>query len=496
MMRILSWWSLCAILAPLPALAKTLAAAPPADATPVFVDEPYRATPPVAGKPRPAPTPKPQLFSLKNGIEVILVERHQLPTVTMEIQLVGGSRLDPPDRRGRASACTQLWGDGSDKRDKLQLAEALADLGSSFGASATTEHTSFELATMTRNLAQTLDLFTEVLLHPGLRPDELGRITGRRKAALLAAKSNPGQLASRLIGALAYGPANPRGWLTTDASLSALRVTDCRAYVDGHGPVGATLFVVGDITRDQVVDHLERRLGGWRALGRQDAAPAEIRPVAGTIFLSDVPGAEQSVVAMFHPGPQRVSQDFDATQVLAAILSSGFSSRINQNLREKHGWAYGAGGTYGYSRDGSVLVIQASVRADATGPSVREILQEMKTVRESEVSAEELSREKEGAILSLPARWSTGRSIGSTFEALRYFGLPWSYYDAFVERVHKVDTAAVLAAARAWVRPDKAQLLVVGDWSKVRAQVEGLTADGPWKGAAIVRVGADGEVLR
>ncbi len=477
-----------------PAAAKTLAAPAASDATPVFADEPYRATQPQPGKPRPAPSPKPDTFTLKNGMEVVLIERHQLPTVSMELQLVGGSRLDPPDRRGRASACTQLWGDGSDKRDKLQLAEALADLGSSLGASASTEHTSFELSSLTRNLPATLDILAEVLLHPGLRPDELARITGRRKAALLAARSNPGQLASRLVGALAYGPDNPRGWLTTEASLSALTAGDCRAHVDGHGPNGATLFVVGDISKAQVIDHLERRLGGWRALGRQDAGPVAIAPVAGRLFVSDVPGAEQTVVAVFHPGPTRTANDFDATQVLASILSSGFSSRINQNLREKHGWAYGAGGNYGYSRDGSVLVIQASVRADATGPSVREILKEMAAAREAEATAEELSREKDGAILSLPARWSTGRSIGSTFQSLRYFGLPWAYYDGFVARVQKVDAAAVQAAAKAWVRPDAAQVLVVGDWGKVKAQVEALLAEGPLKGVPVVRVGVDGEV--
>ncbi len=491
---VILWAAVCVM--PASAGAKTLAAPLAAAATPEFVDEPYRATQPPAGKPRPAPSPKPALFKLKNGVDVVLVERHQLPTVSIELQLVGGSRLDPTDRRGRASVCTQLWGDGSDKRDKLQLAEALADLGSSLGASATTEHTSFELSSLTRNLPATLDIFAEVLLHPGLRPDELGRITGRRKAALLAARSNPGQLASRLVGALAYGPASPRGWLTTEASLSAMTVADCRAHVDGHGPTGATLFVVGDITKAQVIDQLERRLGGWRALGRSDAGPVAITPVAGRLFFSDVPGAEQTVVAVFHPGPARIASDFDATQVLASILSSGFSSRINQNLREKHGWAYGAGGNYGYSRDGSVLVIQASVRADATGPSIREILKEMNAAREAEVTDEELTREKDGAMLSLPARWSTGRSIGSTFQGLRYFGLPWDYYDGFAQRLQKVDAAAVLAAAKAWVRPDVAQVLVVGDWGKVKAQVEALQADGPLKGAVVVRVGADGEVLR
>ena len=481
--------------APSVAAAKSLAVSAAADATPVFVDEGYRAKQPPPTKPKAVASPKPEVFTLKNGIEVVLVERHQLPTVSMELQLVGGSRLDPADKRGRASACTQLWGDGSDKHDKLQLAELLADIGSSLGASATTEFTSIEMATLSRNLVPTLDLFAEVLLHPGLRADELQRIVNRRRAALLAAKSNPAQVASRLIGAIAYGPANPRGWLTTDASLAALTVADCRAFADGHGPMGATLYVVGDMTGAQVTDHLERRLGGWRALSHTDAPTPVAVPMAGRLLLADVAGAEQAVVAVFHAGPARKAADFDATQVMISILSAGFSSRINLNLREKHGWAYGAGGSFGYARAGSLLAIQASVRPDATGASVTEILREMALMRQAEPTSDELQREREGAILSLPARWATGRSMGATFQSLRYYGLPLTDFDGFVARVQAVDGQAVLAAAQAHVQPTTAQVIIVGDLTKSKAQIEALLADGPLKGATVVRLDGDARII-
>lgn len=489
--------ALCVIsLSPAMAWAKPAKpAALPSAATPVFADEPYRATQPSPDKPQPAPSPKPQVFQLKNGIEVVLVERHGLPTVTLELELLGGSRLDPPGKEGRAGVCAQLWGDGSDTRDKLQLAEAFADLGSSFAASAETEFTSFEMATLSRNLAPTLDLFAEVVLHPGLRPDELQRIVNRRRAALMAAKGNPAQVAARLLGAVAYGANHPRGRPTTDASLAALAIADCREYVDGHGPRGATVYVVGDMTKAQAIEELSRRLDGWKGAGYADSPLPPPAPQAGRLFVSEIAGAEQSVVAVFHGGPPRKAADFDATQLMTSILSSGFSSRINQNLREVHGWAYGAGGGFGYNRQASLLAIQASVRADATGPSVAEILREMAQMRTGEPTAAELQRERDGAILSLPARWSTGRSMGATFQALRYFGLPLNDFDGYVQRVQAVDAKAVLAAAQAHVLPEQAQVLIVGDPAKIAAQLQALTADGPLKGQTPVRLDADGRRL-
>ena len=482
-------------LLPTLAHAKSLALPYPLDATPVFADEPFRATQPPPGPVKQVASPKPVVFALANGIAVVLVERHQLPTVSLQLELPGGGALDPVGKEGRASVCTQLWGDGTAKLDKLQLAEALADLGSSVGASAATEDTTFELATLSRNLFPTLNLFADVLLQPGLRADELGRIVARRKAALVAAKGNPSQLAGRLFASVAYGPAHPRGRTVTEASLQSLTIDDCKAWASGHGSVGATLYIVGDMSRAQVEAELGGRMALLPAKGYPVAAFGPPQPAPGKLFVAEVAGAEQSVVVVLHPGPARQAADFDASAVMTSILSSGFSSRINQNIREKKGWAYGAGGNFGYTKEGSVLAIQAAVRADATGPSVAEILREMAEMRTAPPTAEELEREKQGAMLSLPARWATGRSILGTFQSLRYYGLPLDDFDRYVARVQTVDAQAVQAAATAHVQPGSAQVLIVGDPAKIKVQIEALLADGPLKGAVVVRLDGDGKRL-
>jgi zinc protease len=212
------------------------------------------------------------------------------------------------------------------------------------------------------------------------------------------------------------------------------------------------------------------------------------------VFFVDVPGAQQAVVQVMHPGPRRTAPDYETTSVLASILSSGFSSRINMNIREKHGYAYGAGGGFSYTRDAGIFSVAASVRIDTAGPSIREILKEMEAIRAADVTPDELSREKQGAILALPSRWSTGQSIVSTFQGLQYYGLPLDEYTRSVPRIQAVDAAKVLAAAKAYVHPEVAQVLVVGDAATVLPQIEALQKDGTLP-AGIVRLDTDGKVL-
>lgn len=478
--------------------AKAAAAEPaPQEPTPAgltFPDEAFRGKAPAAGPPRAATTPKAERWKLANGLEVILVERHELPVVTLELVAEGGSAWDPVGKEGLASVCMTLQGEGTQALDKLQLAEALADLGSSIATWASVDQQGLQAATLKRNLVPTLDLFADTVLKPGLRQEELARLVARRQAALQASKGNPASVAARVGAAVAFGLGHGWGRLVQQESLGALTVADCQGHAAQLSPTNAKLFVVGDMTRAEVDAELGKRLQGWKVVPAKRAAIGPAKPMEGKLFFVDQPGAEQSIVAVMHHGPLRKAKDYEPTALMMAVLGGGFSSRINMNLREKHGWAYGAGGGYGYRPDGSLLNLQASVRADATGPAIAEIFSEMNGIRDSAVTTEELERERQGAILSLPARWASGRSIANTFQTLLYYGLPLDWYGGFVARAQAVSAAAMQKAAQAHVRPAEAIVLVVGDASKVQPQLAALLAEGPLKGAKLVHIDSDGRV--
>lgn len=457
-----------------------------------FPDAEFRAKAPAVGAPRAVATPKAERWKLASGLEILLVERHELPVVTLELVMEGGSAWDPAGKEGLASVCMALQGEGTQGLDKLQLAEALADLGSSIAAWASVDQQGMQAAALKRNLLPTLDLFADTVLKPGLRQEELARLVARRQAALQASKGNPASVAARVGAAVAFGPGHGWGRLVQQESLGALSVADCQGHAAALSPKNAKLFVVGDMTRAEVDAELGKRLQGWKAVPAKRAAIGPAKPMEGKLFFVEQPGAEQSIVAVMHHGPLRKAKDYEPTALMMAILGGGFSSRINMNLREKHGWAYGAGGGYGYRPDGSLLNLQASVRADATGPAIAEIFNEMAAIRDKPVTAEELERERQGAILSLPARWASGRSIANTFQTLLYYGLPLDWYGGFVARAQAVSAAAIQKAAQAHVRPAEAIVLVVGDPGKVQAQLDALLAEGPLKGAKLVRIDSDG----
>jgi zinc protease len=309
-------------------------------------------------------------------------------------------------------------------------------------------------------------------------------------------KGNPGAIAGRLSSSVVYGPEHAFGRFTTEASLQGLALDDCKRFATDHvRPQGARLFVVGDITREQVQRRVSAVLGDWKGKPKTPPAVARPQPRKGRIFFVDMPGAPQSVVHVLGLGPERKAPDYYATNLMSSILGGGFSSRINMNIREKHGYAYGAGGGISYNRHGGVFTVSASVRTDVTKESIQEIWKEIRGLKDGEPTEEELAREKQGKILALPARFATGDQILDAYRELVYFGLPLGYFDGYVKNFSSVDREGVKRAAQKHLRPDELQLLVVGDGKTVLPKLEALAASDELGGGPVVILDPDGRPL-
>jgi zinc protease len=445
-----------------PAVTQT---AQPQDLT--FPDETFRAEQPKAGPPRPFRLPKVQTFKLKNGIAVYLVEQHTLPIVSIDLTFDGGSIADPAGKEGLASVCMAMMSEGTAALDKLAFSEALADVASSVGAYAGGDTQGVSMSTLTKHLDVTFGLFVDTLRTPGFRDADLDRMIKRRLEGLKQAKGNPEAVAGRIAGPVMYGASHPFGRVTTEASLGAITLDDCRAY-HAHflKPGGARLFVVGDLTAAQVRERFEGpALTGWT--GKVPALPRLAAPAkpAARIFFVDVPGAAQSQVSVKHFGPLRNAPDYLPTAVMASILGGGFTSRINMNLREGKGYTYGARAGFSYSRQYSEMSAGASVRSDATYQSLLEIFAELRALEQATTppSEPELERERASAVLGLPSRFATaGASLGM-FRSLVYYGLPLEYWSSYSAKIEKVTAAEVKAAAKKHLRTGVAVVVVVGD---------------------------------
>ncbi len=462
----------------------------------VWPDEDFRYAAPEPSEARPMEVPPITRFELANGIEAYLVERHQLPTVSMTLSFATGSVADPPRKRGMTSLCMQLLEEGTKRLDKVAFEERKADLAATVSAFANRETMGIGVAVLRPNLEAALDLAVEMLLEPGLRPADLERLRARQKASLQQTKAAPASLGRHLWPSIVFGPQHPYGRVTTEASIDAVTVGDCKKLLAKLAPKGARLFVAGDVTEAEVRSLLESRLARWR--GKAPAAPTLPPPAPreGSIFLVDVPGAAQSQIYVGHPGPARTASDYEPTLLMAQILGGSFSSRINMNLRETHGYAYGARAQFTYRRDGSVFAASSSVRSDATGASLREIAEEIERMRAEMVEAAELERERQGTLQRLPALFATARSILDTYADLVFYGLPLDWYEGHQRRIDAVKAEDVLKAARSHLWTEDVRVLVVGDRATIGAELEAIAEEHIFGTGGLVVLDPDGNVER
>jgi zinc protease len=432
-----------------------------------FPNEAFRAEQPKPSEPRPFNLPKMKPFTLKSGVKVFLVEQHTLPIVSAELNFDGGAVSDPDGKEGLASVCMAMMTEGTQRLDKIAYNEALADIASSISSGASDDTQSVSMGSLSKHFDTTFALFVETLRTPGFRAEDLDRMVKRRIEAVRQAKASPASVSFRVSGAVLYGPKHPLGSVTTETSLAAITLDDCKAYhAKWVKPRGARLFVVGDLTEAQIRKYFDGEpLAGWT--GKVPALPKMSAPktMAGKMFLVDIPGAAQSQVSMLHFGPKRNAPDYFQTMVMTSVLGGGFASRINMNLREDKGYSYGARGTYSYTRQYGWFSAGAAVRSDSTYQSLLELTREVTDLQTGKIKATdaELEREKAGAILGLPGRFSTASASLNQFRGLVYFGLPLDYYNSYVGKVDKVTAKQVTAAASKHLKPGQAVFLVVGD---------------------------------
>ncbi|MCC6994766.1 MAG: insulinase family protein [Deltaproteobacteria bacterium] len=462
-----------------------------------FPDEPFRKDEPAAAAPRAFVPPTVQRFQLESGIDVFLVERHTIPTVTVRLAFEGGGIEDPPGQEGLISLCVSLMTDGTEKLDKLAFEAALADLASSIGSEAGADWQTFSMSALTRNLEPTLDLFVDSLLHPGMRQDEFERNTRRRIEALRAVRGSVGGVAGRVQSSVIYGPRHPHGRIITEAAVGKYSLDACKAHAKTLHPRGARLFVAGDITAEQVKASIGARLASFT--GSSKAAKAKVpgapAPRPGKIFFVDVPNAPQSVIALMHVGPARTAPDYAQTMLMASVLGVGFTSRINMNIREQKGYAYGARGGFDYTRKFGTFTAGGSIRTDATVEAVKEIFAEIDKMQKGGPDESELLREKTGTVLALPARFETAGATLGTFEGLTYFGLPLDYYASYIPKVQAVTVKAAAAAAKKYLKPKELRVLVVGDAKAVLPGLRELAQKGLLGKGGITLLDADGNVV-
>ncbi len=454
--------------------------------------------------PRLGPTPHyvPPTFqrrTLSNGLEVRIVERHDLPIVTLDLIVKSGETITPKGKEGLCSIAASLLDEGTKTRDALQLAGELAELGAALGAAGELESTTISLTTLTRHLGAALPLFTDVIMNPSFPEKELKRLKLQRLAQLKARGDDAEQIAGDVCPRLIYGVDHPYGRpdLGTPASVESLTRDDAIAFYQRiMVPGNAALVVVGDLQPDEIIRSLDERLRAW-APGPVPPQPslaepaAQVRTPRKALYLIDKPAAAQSVVSVGRIGAARKSPDFFAIVLMNSILGGQFASRINMNLREDKGYSYGATSSFSFLRGPGPFEAGGPVQTAATKESLVEIIKELTDITgQRPVTDAELAFAKQRIVQGFPNRFETTFGVAGQVAVLVEYELPDDEFLKYQGRVEAVTKAEVERVAAEYITPDAMTILVVGD----RAHVEGPLKSLPFV-AAVHRLDIDGNPL-
>ena len=439
---------------------------------------PDRSHPPALGPTPVLHLPAIEKQTLSNGLPVWIMGVHKVPTVHLELAVRAGMAADPAGKFGLSNLTAAMLDEGAGARNALEIADAIDFLGADLSTSGSVDVSYVDLHVPIARLADALALMGDVVARPTFPDAELKRIRDERLASLLEAQDDPEQLVAFAFPRLVYGAQHRYGTqpVGTAGTLNSITTADLKAfYAAEYRPSNAALFVTGDVTADAVVPLLERAFGSWKGEAAPPAPtiPAPAQLTSRHVYLIDKPGAAQSQIRIGWIGVPRSTPDYFAISVLNTILGGAFTSRLNNNLREVHGYAYGAGSSFDMRLGAGPFYAAAGVQTDKTSEALKEFFNELTRIHEP-VSGDEVDKAKNYLALQLPRSFETERGAANALAQTFVYNLPADYFQTYADHIRAVTVQDVKRAAEKYIQPDKFAVVVVGDRKAIEAGVKVL----------------------
>ncbi len=424
--------------------------------------------------------PEIQRAKLANGLAVVLAERATVPVVNIALQFDAGYAADSFGKLGASSFTMAMLDEGTALRSALEISAEAESLGAVISTNSNLDTSVATLSALTQELKPSIDLFADVVRNPAFAEEEIERLRKRWLATIQQEKNRPVSIALRNLGPLIFGAEHAYGIpLTgsgTEASVASLTRED---LVEFHRtwirPSNGTLFVVGDTTLDEILPLLDKAFGKWREDRRAipDKNLAEVGlPERGRVMIIDKPGSPQSLILAGHVAPPTGAANNIAIEAMNDIIGGTFTARVNMNLREDKGWAYGARTVMNDARGQRMWLAYAPVQTDRTGDSLEELLREFNDYLSGRPPREdELDKVVQKNVNSLPGRFETGGAVLGSLMSNQRFGRRDDYVTTLKGEYESLDVQNVRSAAEQVVHPNRLTWLIVGDREKIEAQI-------------------------
>ena len=437
----------------------------------------WRSDPPKAHRRTLAELPVPVSFNLSNGLNVLFLEQHHLPAITANLVILGGAGSNPPRVPGLSSFTAAMLARGTSRRSHRRLADDFGRLGARWAIRSHTDSSTATLHVLRKNADAAFQILSDAVLHPAFDNEEIERVRAQRLVSIAQQRDNPAAVAETELLLQLYGAEHSYGspGIGTESSNQKIQQEDLLQFYSARWlPQNAALVIVGDLAPEEA-QALARTHFSQRTGGTPSSPPPEVRNnAARRIIVVDRPSAPQTHLLVGQIGVTHGHPDYAAIELMNAILGGTFSSRINTNLREVHGYTYGARSGFSYHRSPGPFTIRADVRTDATAAALREIFHEMERLRDAPPSPEELAVVVESFTRSLASRFETLASSAGSVGELFVHDLGLDFFKNLPAAVASVSLGDIHRAARNHLRPESMVVVAVGDANAIERALHEL----------------------
>ncbi|HVF47029.1 MAG TPA: pitrilysin family protein [Pyrinomonadaceae bacterium] len=428
--------------------------------------------PPVGGQPKPFVFPKQDTYTLSNGMRVTLVEYGSIPKVAMQAFVRAGSINEMKSQRWISDMVATLLKEGTTTRSAEQLARETAEMGGSIFTSAATDKTTIGGEVLSEFDTRFLTLLADVMLNPKFAADDLEKIRTNRLRELAVTRAQPQTIAWEKFRELIFPNHAYSAIYPSEDIVKGYTLNDVKSfYYNQYGAARTHLYVVGQFDAAKVKAAIEKSFGNWKK------GPEPIRSVPTidarrSLTVIDRPGAPQSTIYLGMPAVSPSDPDFIKFTVMDSLLGSSFGSRITANIRENKGYTYSPGSFIWNRYKTGYWIENADVTTEATGASMKEILFEIARLQSEPPSEAELQGIKNYLVGIYVLQNSSRTGVIGQLENGNYNELSGDYLDTYVQKLAAVTPADVSAMAKKYLAPERMTVVVVGDKSKIDAQLK------------------------
>ena len=410
--------------------------------------------------------PEVQQVTLANGMQLFLLEDHELPLISVSVRIRAGSIYEPPDKIGLAAITgTVMRTGGTLNRTGDEIDEQLELIAASVETGIGLNSGSAFVSVLKKDIDVGLDILADVLMNPAFSEDKIMLAKIQHRSSIARRNDNVGPIAAREFKKLIYGPDSVYARHTEYATIGGISRDDLVAFHEKfYGPNNMMLGIWGDFDTDIMIRKIEKAFEGWEKV---DVKLPKVPPVKyefpKTVNMIRKDDVNQSNIYLGHIGGLRSNPDYFALILMNRILGSGFTSRLFKNVRSREGLAYSVFGIYSANYDfPGLFYVGCQTRSAATIKAIRAMIEEVRKMTESEVTSEELALAKDSYLNSFVFNFDSKGDIVRRLMTYAYYDYPLDFLQKTKENVEKVTKEDILRVAKKYLRPDDVQILAVG----------------------------------